>query len=57
MTEHQNDIEKCRAAVILSGMVKKGLGKRTEEFLAKNKSLPMRVHEVLTSAIMRMESY
>lgn len=54
---HQNDIEKCRAAVVLSGIVKPGLGKRTGEFLDKHPDLPERVHEVLKSAIMRMECF
>lgn len=54
---HPSDIEKCRAVVVLSGIIKKGLGKRTKEFLDKHPDLPERAHELLRSAIMRMEGF
>ena len=50
----------CRAAVVLSGIVKKGLGGRTQVFLQqheKEKPLPDRAEEILRNAILRMESY
>jgi len=55
--QHTDKIEQSRAAVILSGIVKKGLGKRTLQFLEKNQKLPGRVRELLSAAIMRMECY
>lgn len=55
--KHNNVIEQSRAAVILSGIVKKGLGKRTLKFLKKNSNLPNRIHEVLNANIMRMECF
>ena len=55
--QHTDVIEQSRAAVILSGIVKKGLGKRTLRFLKKNPKLPGRVHELLNAAFMRMECY
>jgi len=57
MISHPNKIEKCRAATILSGIVEKGLGKRTQKFLGDNPFLPERVKEVLNSAILRMEGF
>lgn len=57
IAEHPSEIEKCRAAVVLSGIIQKGLGKRTREFLDNHPYLPPRVHEVLRSAIMRMECF
>ena len=55
--QHTDKIEQSRAAVILSGIVKKGLGKRTLRFLKKNPKLPGRVHELLNAAFMRMECF
>lgn len=55
--DHPDDKEKCRAAVILSGIVERGLGARTKKFLEDNRSLPDRVQQLLGSAIMRMEGY
>jgi len=55
--QHPDAMEQCRAAVILSGIVKKGLGKRTQQFLKDNPELPDRVHEILRAAIMRMECF
>lgn len=50
-------IEQSRAAVILSGIVKPGLGDRTGQFLQENPTLPERVQEILGAAIMRMEGF
>jgi hypothetical protein len=55
--EHPNPTEQCRAAVILSGIVKKGLGRRTKKFLDDNHQLPARAAQILRSSIMRMEGY
>ena len=55
--QHPDMVEQCRAAVILSGIVKRGLGKRTQQFLKDNPELPDRVHEILSAAIMRMECF
>lgn len=55
--KHNNIIEQSRAAVILSGYVKSGLGKRTRKFLQENPNIPERVREILSSSIMRMEGY
>lgn len=55
--QHPERIEQCRAAVILSGIVQKGLGKRTLKFLAENPKLPKRAREILNAGIMRMECY
>lgn len=50
--------EQCRIAIILSGMIKKGLGKRTQKFLKANeKRLFGRAKEVLHSSLMRMEGF
>lgn len=57
MSEHPDKIEQSRAAVVLSGIVKKGLGKRTLDFLKANPHLPARVHQVLRNSIMRMETF
>lgn len=54
---HQDDIEKCRAAVILSGVIYKGLGTRVQKFLSSRPELPARVHEVLEANVMRMECF
>lgn len=54
---HPDDVEKCRAAVVLSGIIQKGLGQRISNFLDKHPDLPERVHELLGSAIMRMECF
>lgn len=51
-------IEQCRIAVILSGMIMKGLGKRTQDFLKANeKRLCDRAKEILHSSLMRMEGF
>ncbi len=55
--EHADIIEQSRIAIILSGIVQKGLGKKTWQFLKDNQELPKRVHEILRSAIMRMECF
>ena len=55
--QHSDIVEQSRAAVILSGIVKKGLGKRTQQFLQENPKLPERVYEVLSTSIMRMECF
>jgi len=57
MQQHPEKIEQCRAAVILSGIVKSGLGKRTQDFLDQNKKLPKRAQEILRANIMRMECH
>lgn len=57
MREHDSVVEKCRSAVILSAIVKPGLGKRTQQFLKNNPNLPERVNEILSSSMMRMESF
>lgn len=54
---HPDDIEKCRAAVILSGVIQKGFGKRLRIFLEANPELPERVHEILNANIRRMEAF
>lgn len=49
--------ECCRAAVILSGYIKNGLGVRTKKFLdEKDGKLPDRAVQVLWGNIRRMES-
>lgn len=51
-------IEQCRTAVILSGMIMKGLGKRTQNFLKANeKQLCERAKEILHSSLMRSEGF
>ena len=55
--QHSDIVEQSRAAMILSGIVKKGLGKRTKQFLQENPKLPERVYEVLNTSIMRMECF
>lgn len=55
--EIDNEVEQCGAAVILPGMVQKGLGTRTKEFLDGRPDLPERVHEILRASILRMETY
>jgi len=55
--QHQDVIEQSRAAVILSGIVKKGLGKRTQQFLQENPKLPEDVQNILSNAIIRMECF
>ena len=55
--KHPKVIEQCRAAVILSGIIKSGLGKKTKKFLEENPKLPSRVHEILRAAVLRMESF
>lgn len=55
--EHPDKIEQARAAVILSGIVKNGLGGRVREFLAENKRLDTRVRQILEANILRMEGY
>lgn len=55
--DHPNVTEKARAAVILSGIVKKGLGKKTKEFLNEKKDLDPRVRQILSNSIMRMEGF
>ncbi|MBU0572803.1 hypothetical protein KKH23_02285 [Patescibacteria group bacterium] len=57
MEELENPLDQCRAAVILSGIVQKGLGSRTKEFLDEHAELPERVHEILGSSILRMETF
>ncbi|MFH1858904.1 MAG: hypothetical protein ABIJ80_01410 [Patescibacteria group bacterium] len=57
MQKHNNVVEQSRAAVILSGVVKKGLGKRVLQFLQENPELPRRVHEILNASITRMECF
>ena len=53
----EDPVEQSRAAVILSGIVQKGLGDRTKEFLSQHPDLPERVHQILGSSIMRMEGF
>ncbi|MFH1129472.1 MAG: hypothetical protein V1686_01930 [Patescibacteria group bacterium] len=55
--QHPSIIERNRAAVILSGVIKPGLGIRTREFLRKNPLLPGSIEYLLGSAIMRMEGH
>ena len=48
----------CYAALILSGVVQKGLGGRTRDFVAKNGSkLHIQAQKLLPANILRMESY
>ncbi len=55
--KHPKVIEQCRVAVILSGIIKSGLGKKTQKFLKENPKLPSRVNEILSAAVLRMESF
>jgi hypothetical protein len=57
ISEHPDAVERCRAAVILSGFVRRGLGSRTREFLQTHPNLPIRVRELLSSSILRMEGF
>ena len=57
MRESDDKKDQSFAAVVLAGIVKKGLGKRTEEFLNQNPELPIRAWQVLKSAILRMETF
>lgn len=51
-------VAQCRVALILSGMIMKGLGKRTQNFLKANeKRLCDRAKEILHSSLMRMEGF
>jgi hypothetical protein len=52
---HPNDVEKCRAAVVLTSIVQKGLGTRASKFSKDHPELPGRVHELISSNFMRME--
>ena len=48
----------CYTAVVLSGVVQKGLGGKVKDFLADfEHTLPPRAVEVLRSNIMRMEGF
>jgi predicted oxidoreductase len=55
----QKDIQDCcYLAVVLSVLVKKGLGGQTNDFLQKfSDKLPDRVKTLLGSSILRMESF
>jgi hypothetical protein len=55
--KHSDIVARCHAAVLLSGIVKPGLGKTTKDFLKENPNLPIRVQELLSSSIMRMEGF
>jgi len=57
MKELTDPKEQSRAALILSGMVQKGLGSKTQEFLEEHSDLPRRVHEILISSVLRMEGF
>lgn len=54
---HPSTIEQGRAAAILSGIIKEGLGKRTKQFLRENHSFSSTARIVLQNAIMRMEGH
>jgi len=55
--EVKDPLDQCRAALRLSGIVQKGLGNRTQEFLDEHSDLPERVYEILGSSILRMEGF
>jgi len=57
MEQHKDVTEQCYAAVILSGLVKPGLGDRVLEFLEDNPQLPARARQLLSANIMRMETF
>ena len=55
--EIDNKDEQSRVALILSGIVQKGLSTRTEKLLDERPDLPERVHQLLRSSILRMEGF
>ena len=57
MTGHRKIEEKCRAAVILSGIIQKDLPQRVLGFLEAHPDMPARVHEVLRGNIQRMGGF
>lgn len=57
METEKSPIEQIRAAVILSGIIRKGLGQRTKVFLEQHPDLPPRAQEILNNSLLRMAGF
>lgn len=52
----ENEKDCCYAAVILSGVIQKGLSKRVVDFLS-NHNIPLRAEQLLRANLRRMECF
>lgn len=57
LDEHPTDEGKCRTALILCKIVRRGLKERVEEYLQEHPDLPNRAIQVLQANLMRMAGY
>lgn len=57
LDKHPSIDGQCRAALMLSRMIKRGLGERTLQFLEDHPALPLRAQQVLVASTMRMDGF